>query len=299
LFTWSGLEDSVSRGPGTSAQATVSVVIPARNEAANIGWVLRRLPDCVDEVVLVDGRSTDGTIDVARAIRPDIVVVSDEGRGKGAALRTGFAAASGDWVVMIDADGSMDPYEIEPLVAGLAAGHDVARGSRFVRGGGTADMTWIRRIGNMALLATANVLFRASNTDLCYGYAAFRRQAVQPLELDADGFEIEAQFFLRARRCGLRICEIASFEAPRRSGVSNLHAARDGWRVLTTILRERFAAPRAVGQALLDGAAVAVAAPLQAGFLTTFVAPADGVATELAAIVSPADLTAAPPELEL
>jgi glycosyltransferase involved in cell wall biosynthesis len=298
LFTWSGLEDSVSRGSGTSVQATVSVVIPARNEAANIGWVLRRLPECVDEVVLVDGRSTDGTIDVARAIRPDIVVVSDEGRGKGAALRTGFAAASGDWVVMIDADGSMDPYEIEPLVAGLAAGHDVARGSRFVRGGGTADMTWVRRIGNMALLATANVLFRASNTDLCYGYAAFRRQAVQPLQLDADGFEIEAQFFLRARRCGLRICEIASFEAPRRSGVSNLHAARDGWRVLTTILRERFAAPRAAGQALLDGAAVAVASPMQAGFLATFAAP-DGVATELAAIVSPAELTVAPTELEL
>ena len=207
-----------------------------------------------------------------------------------AALRTGFAAASGEWVVMIDADGSMDPLEIEPLVRALADGHDVAKGSRFIRGGGTADITLVRRIGNAALRATANVLFNASNTDLCYGYAAFRRRAVEPLELDADGFEIEAQFFLRARRSGLRICEVASFEAPRRSGTSSLNAARDGWRVLTTIVRERWARPRVVEQMLTDASPV-VASPVvaaTAGFLATFSSsPSDGVSTELAAIVAP------------
>jgi glycosyltransferase involved in cell wall biosynthesis len=263
--------------------ATISVVIPARNEAANIGWVLRRLPACVDEVVLVDGRSTDGTVEIAREVRPDIVVVTDTARGKGAALRQGFAAASCDWVVMIDADGSMDPEEIELLVTGLAAGNDLARGSRFAHGGGTADITLVRRMGNAALLATANLLFGTLNTDLCYGFAAFRRQAVESLHLDADGFEIEAQFYLRATRSGLRICEVPSFEAPRRSGVSSLNAVRDGWRILGTILRERVAAPRVVAVALVEAPAPGtVPAAGAVGFLTG--------STELAAIVVPREL---------
>src|SRR5947209_3009098 len=181
LFMLSGLDD-LPRDSRPGPTATISVVIPARNEAANIGWVLRRLPVCVDEVVLVDGHSTDGTVEIARAIRPDLVVVTDGARGKGEALRVGFAAASGDWVVMLDADGSMDPLEIEPFMSALARGHDLARGSRFIRGGGTADITWIRRLGNAALLMTANPLFGTFNTDLCYGYAAFRRSAVGPLE---------------------------------------------------------------------------------------------------------------------
>jgi glycosyltransferase involved in cell wall biosynthesis len=284
LFTWNGLDDAV-RGNRPGPAATVSVVIPARNEAANIGWVLRRLPACVDEVVLVDGRSTDGTIEIAREIRPDIVVVTDSARGKGAALRLGFATASKDWVVMIDADGSMDPLEIEALVTALATGHDVARGSRFAHGGGTADITWLRRLGNAALLATANVLFGTYNTDLCYGFAAFRREAVERLELDADGFEIEAQFYLRAARSGLRSCEVPSFEAPRRSGVSSLNTFRDGWRVLRTILRERAAAPRRLARTELEPpspAPVNVPAAVATTFLTA--------STELTAIIAPTEL---------
>jgi glycosyltransferase involved in cell wall biosynthesis len=285
LFTWSGLDDSV-RGIRPGPAATISVVIPARNEATNIGWVLRRLPACVDEVVLVDGRSTDGTVDIAREIRPDLIVVTDKGRGKGAALRLGFAAASCDWVVMIDADGSMDPEEIELLVTALSAGNDLARGSRFAHGGGTADITWVRRLGNAALLATANVLFGTLNTDLCYGFAAFRRQAVESLQLDADGFEIEAQFYLRATRCGLRICEVPSFEAPRRSGASSLNAVRDGWRILGTIVRERVAAPRLVVQALMEARVPEVVPPAAAAATVGFLKGS----TELAAVVVPREL---------
>ena len=100
-------------------------------------------------------------------------------------------------------------------------------------------MTPLRDMGNRCLLLLANVLFGSSHTDLCYGYAAFRREAFQDLELTADGFEIEAQLFLRARRRGLRVTEVPSFEAPRREGNSNLNTFRDGWRVLRTIVGER------------------------------------------------------------
>jgi glycosyltransferase involved in cell wall biosynthesis len=224
---------------GRRARGSVSVVIPAKNEARNIGWVLERIPTWVDEVVLVDGRSTDRTVEVARAIRPDIVVVADDEPGKGAALRAGFGAARGDFIVMLDADGSMDPGEIENFVNLLASGHDLVKGSRFAPGGGTADMSVLRSAGNRTLLALANFLFGVAHTDLCYGYAGFRRDRILELELDAVGFEIETQLFLRATRQGLRVAESPSFEAPRRFGVSNLNTFRDGWRVLKTLLAER------------------------------------------------------------
>jgi glycosyltransferase involved in cell wall biosynthesis len=239
-----GRSRNTERWGGTSPlsgpfRARISVVIPAKNEARNIGWVLERLPVWVDEVVLVDGRSTDRTIEVARAIRPDIVVVQDDEPGKGAAIRAGIAAATGDFVVMLDADGSMDPSEIEAFVSLLYRGHDLVKGSRFLPGGGTADMSILRSAGNRALVVLGNLLFGVAYTDLCYGFAAFRRDRILSLELDAVGFEIETQLFLRATRQRLEVTESPSFEAPRRFGTSNLNTFRDGWRVLMTILGER------------------------------------------------------------
>jgi glycosyltransferase involved in cell wall biosynthesis len=226
-------------GPADSSRRRISAVIPAKNEARNIGWVIERIPLLVDEVVLVDGVSTDQTIDVARALRPDVVIIKDDRPGKGIALRAGFEAATGDYVVMLDADGSMDPLEIPRFVEVLDQGADLVKGSRFMRGGGTADMSPLRDVGNRGLLSIANVLFGATHTDLCYGYAAFRRRAILELGLTAVGFEIETQLFLRAIRNGLSVVEVPSFESPRRSGTSNLHTFRDGWRVLQTIVRER------------------------------------------------------------
>lgn len=223
----------------------VSVVIPAKNEAENIGWVLERLPDCVDDVVLVDGNSTDGTVEVARRVRPDIHVLVEERPGKGAALRTGFAAATGDFIAMIDADGSMDPSEIENCLEAL---HDrrekkgrypIVKGSRFADGGGTDDMEWVRRMGNRVLLGLVNRLYGASFTDLCYGLFAFRRDHLERLKLEADGFEIETQIVVRALSAGIEIGEVPSFEAPRRNGESNLRTWYDGQRVLKTLVRER------------------------------------------------------------
>src|SRR5437868_14684742 len=106
---------------------SVSVVIPTLNEAENLPHVLPRIPDWVDEVLLVDGHSTDRTVEVARELRPDIRIMMQEGRGKGAALRTGFTAASGDLIVMLDADGSTDPAEIPAFVGALLAGADLAK----------------------------------------------------------------------------------------------------------------------------------------------------------------------------
>jgi glycosyltransferase involved in cell wall biosynthesis len=233
-----GGDDRAPQGVRLRPFRRVSVVIPAKNEERNLGWVMRRLPIEVDEVILVDGNSSDRTIEVALSIRADTVVVNDRVPGKGAALRAGFAAATGDYVVMLDADGSMDPIEIKAFTAALDAGHDLVKGSRFLGNGGTSDISPLRQLGNVALLTMANVLFRTRQTDLCYGYAAFRREAIIPLALDAQGFEIESQLFLRAIANRLSVTEIPSFEAPRISGTSNLHTFRDGWRVFRSIVRE-------------------------------------------------------------
>jgi len=217
----------------------VSVVIPARNEERNIEWVLERLPDDVYEVILVDGCSTDATVEVARAARPNIIVVPDHGRGKGDALRIGFNAASGDFVAMLDADGSMDPGEIPSFVEALVDGNDVVKGSRLLPEGGSDDLSVIRSAGNRVLCEIVNRLYGARFTDLCYGYFAFRRSCLPLLKLCTDGFEIETELVVCSAKAGLRVTEVPSFELPRRHGESNLHAVRDGVRVLSTLLRRR------------------------------------------------------------
>jgi glycosyltransferase involved in cell wall biosynthesis len=172
----------------------------------------------------------------ARSYRPDIRVVPQEGVGKGSALRTGFYAATGDIIVMMDADGSMEPQEIRHYLYFLANGYDFVKGSRFICGGSSLDITPFRRLGNRFLLTVFDHLYHANLTDLCYGFCAFHRRYLEHLGLTATGFEIEAEMTVRAMQAGLRIAEVPSIELPRRDGKSNLHAVRDGTRVLKTVL---------------------------------------------------------------
>ena len=155
----------VGTGPRTGLRerripVEVSAVIPALNEERNIGWVLERLPTSVDEVIVVDGRSTDDTIFAALCSRPDARIVQERAPGKGAALRAGFEAANGDVVVMLDADGSMHPREIDRFLAAIDEGFDLVKGSRFLPEGGTTDISRLRAAGNFALLGLANTLYR-------------------------------------------------------------------------------------------------------------------------------------------
>jgi glycosyltransferase involved in cell wall biosynthesis len=217
----------------------VSFIVPTLNEAKNLPWLLPRIPSWAHEVVVVDGRSTDDTVEVARRLRPDVKIVMERRRGKGAALKAGFEAATGDIIVMIDADGSMVPEEAIVFVGALMAGADLVKGSRFLQGAGTDDMSLFRMLGNWGLTQIVRVLYGGGFSDLCYGYMAFWRKHVATLDCDCDGFEIETLINVRALKNHFNIVEIPSFEASRISGESNLHAIRDGWRVLRTILRER------------------------------------------------------------
>ncbi|MEJ8634035.1 glycosyltransferase family 2 protein [Streptomyces sp. NPDC006475] len=217
----------------------VSVVIPAMNEAENLPYVFKTLPHWIHEVVLVDGNSSDNTVEVARELWPDVKVVKQAGKGKGDALISGFAACTGDIIVMVDADGSADGNEIVSYVSALVSGADFAKGSRFANGGGTDDMTPIRKLGNRILCAVVNAKFGARYTDLCYGYNAFWKHCLGDIDLDCTGFEIETLMNIRVVKAGLRVQEVPSHEYLRIHGVSNLRAVRDGLRVLKVILKEK------------------------------------------------------------
>jgi len=237
--------------PATSAP-TVSIIIPARNEARNLEVVLPKLPP-VHQVILIDGHSVDDTIETARRVMPSIEILQQSRKGKGNALACGFAAATGDIIVMFDADGSADVNEIPAFVQVLVDGAEVAKGSRFVPGGGSEDITRFRSLGNHGLNLITNVLLGSRYTDLCYGYNAFWRRLVPELRLPdhtlpqsedgkmtwGDGFEIETVLNCRFFTNGHAIVEVPSIERSRIYGESNLNAIRDGFRVLRTILSER------------------------------------------------------------
>jgi len=228
------------KGPNRrdTRRTRVSVVVPAMNEERNIGPVLSELPGGLHEVILVDGNSKDNTIEAARAAYPGIRVTSQSGRGKGDAFRTGFAAVTGNLVVVLDADGSADPAEIPRFVAALEAGADFAKGSRYMEGGGSADITRLRSLGNSVLSGTANMMHGTHFTDLCYGYNAFWARCLPFISLDVPGFEVETLINLRMASAGMKITEVPSYEKERISGDSNLKTFRDGFRVLGTIFKE-------------------------------------------------------------
>ncbi len=224
---------------------SVTVVVPALNEAENLPYVLPRIPTWVHEVILVDGHSTDNTIEVARKLLPNVRIVMQEGRGKGAALRSGFAAATGEIIVMLDADGSTDPAEIPSFIGPLLAGADFVKGSRFLQGGGTSDMSLHRKLGNWGFVMISRTFFGGNYTDLCYGYNAFWARVLPQLQLDGTGFEIETMMNVRALYNGLKVAEVPSFEYNRVYGVGRLQTFPDGWRVLKTLVRERWNNPKA------------------------------------------------------
>jgi glycosyltransferase involved in cell wall biosynthesis len=243
----------VSQASSNLSWPRVSVVVPTLNEAKNLPYVFSRLPADIYEVIVVDGHSEDDTIAVARQLRPDVRIVRQTRRGKGNALACGFEAATGDVIAMVDADGSADPGEIPKFVDALLNGADFAKGTRFAAGGGSADITRLRRLGNRLLGTAVNLCHGTHYSDLCYGYNVFWQKYVPVLGLDVtsppsrkgdgrlwgDGFEIETLIHMRVAEEGLRVAEVPSFEHSRIYGVSNLDAFSDGLRVLTTILAER------------------------------------------------------------
>ena len=226
----------------TQSFLTVSIIIPTLNEAANLPLVLPLLPDTpeVAEIVLVDGGSTDDTVAVARSHVPHIRVVLQAGRGKSDAIRLGVQAAHGDYILVMDADGSHDPRDISRYIELAKSGYDLVKGSRYLPGGRSDDESRLRRILVWVTDTTSNLLWGSRFTDIVFGMFLIKRQYFLDLRLTCQGFALETQLMARAKRRGYRTIEVPAIEATRRSGSSHLSVVRDGWHIGSTVFVEFF-----------------------------------------------------------
>ncbi len=224
-----------------SAFLNVAIVIPTLNEEKNIVGVLDGLKSLgFDNILVIDGRSKDCTVETAT--NNGAKVILQETKGKGAAIKQVLNNnyLNADAIILMDADGSMSPAEIPTLIKALESGADIVKGSRFLKGGYTQDMSAIRRLGNKLMVTAVNLLWATKFTDLCYGFIILNKRAIQNLApvVESQNFEIETEIVIKAINQGLVVKEVPSVELSRRNGESNLHTFRDGYRIFRTIFRE-------------------------------------------------------------
>ncbi|MFE0642979.1 glycosyltransferase family 2 protein [Streptomyces sp. NPDC058877] len=225
-----------------SGTRTVSLVLTVRpgdgDPGAALDRLLEQVPTGVQEVVLIGApaprggkREGNGRMDVRRLGPWDAT--------RGDIPHAALLAATGDLIVLMNADGSMSPHEIPHYLHCLDSGYDFVKGSRFIAGGDCADHPLSRRLGHRALLRVARRLYGQHLTDLWYGFCAFRRPFVELLDLHEDGVELGAELVAHALHYGLRVAEVPSLELPRRHGPSHMRTIRDGTRILGTLVDER------------------------------------------------------------
>jgi hypothetical protein len=217
----------------------VSVVIPCLNEAASIERCVKRAREALEghawqgEVIVADNGSEDGSAELAKAA--GALVVFEPRRGYGSAYLAGFAAATGDYIVMADADLTYDFGDIPRFVEELDGGVDLVMGNRM-KGIQPGAMPWLHRyVGNPALTGILNLFFRTGVRDAHCGMRAVRREVLPRLDLRTTGMEFASEMVIRAGKARLEIAEIPIHYHPR-AGDSKLSSFRDGWRHLRFLL---------------------------------------------------------------
>ncbi len=223
---------------------TVSIIIPTLNEAETIGKVIDEIPrENIErrgyqvEILVVDHDSTDKTREIAAEKGAKVIV--ELARGKGRAIRTAFKAASGDFIFMLDADYTYPANYISKMLEVLREGDDVVIGSRLRGQIGAGAMSKLNVVGNHLLAFMASTLYRTRISDLCTGYWGLTKEVVNTLELNATGFELEAEMFVELAKKGYKIAEVPIYYR-RRVSPSKLNSLRDGFRIGRTLIRKRF-----------------------------------------------------------
>ena len=230
---------------------TLSIVIPCYNEVATLEKVIDAVlesPVGSKEVIVVDDASTDGTAELIRnklEQRVARVIFHEKNQGKGAALRSGFAVATGDVVLVQDADLEYDPRDYGNLLAPIAAGKaDVVYGSRFAGGEAHRVLFFWHSIVNRGLTLLSNILTNLNLTDMEIGYKAFRREVLQKITIEENRFGFEPEITAKVARLHCRVYEVGVSYAGRTYSEGKKIGWRDGvhavWCILKYNLRPRF-----------------------------------------------------------
>lgn len=224
--------------------AEITFVLPALNEGRGIGNVLDRIPVSEFErmgyrvnVWVLDGRSTDRTVEVARAKGAKIML--QQGRGKGRAVSQAFRTIRSDYVFMLDADNTYDPNDTLKMMPLLEDGHDVVMGSRLEGTIGADAMTKRNKLGNRLISSAASILFGHQVSDLCTGFWGFKGRVLRDLTIEARGFELEAQLFSRCVRSNLVIGEVPISYGCRNGDPTKLRSFSSGAKIFWTLFWER------------------------------------------------------------
>jgi glycosyltransferase involved in cell wall biosynthesis len=216
-----------------------TILIPALNEGRTIYGVIKNIPEDIarqSEIIVIDGMSSDDTAENSR--RAGARVYVEPRKGKGTAVRKGFELAKGEFCILIDGDGCMDPAQIPNLVKATKDA-DLVLGSRFR--GVADDVTFAHRIGNMVHNGLASLLFMKWITDINSGFKVIRTDVARSLGLKSTGFDIEAEMLLTAIKKGFRVKEVSIYTVKREHGEAKLSSLRDGLRILVNVLRVRLA----------------------------------------------------------
>lgn len=216
---------------------TITVLMCTINEQESLPHVLPKVPQWVDEVLMVDGGSSDRTVEIACALRPDIRILRQPGKGKGDAIKCGVRESKGDIVITLDADGETDPDDLARFIEPLMDGFDFVKGSRLARGR-PVTMQFHRWVGNKILAWTYNVLHGTRYTDVASGYYAFRRRAFLDIDLSLDGFEMDQEMLVKVAKSGLKVTEVFHRTSGRIAGVSKLPDIKAGFTAWWIIIRE-------------------------------------------------------------
>ena len=218
----------------------ISVVIPTLNEEKNLPLFIPHIPEYVDEIIIVDGNSKDNTVNVAKEMLPEAKILYQQGKGRGDAVKYGAKFVSGDYFVILDADASDDPRDIDKMCEKMNEGYDIIKGSRSMVGGSSDDETWLRTTGAGFLQFLVNSLWRTKYTDVCYGLIMLNTNKFHDLSIKSNGFEFEWELAIKGAKKKYKVSEVPSHENDRAYGVSKLHPFRLGFKILGLISKEYY-----------------------------------------------------------
>lgn len=216
-----------------------SVIVITLNEVESIASVLQDIPQTeVQEIVVIDGHSTDGTPDLVRGL--GYQVITQDGKGYGNAFLTGIKHAKGDVLILMDGDGSQNPKDIPLLLEKIAEGYDVVLGSRYLPTSGSEDDTAIRHFGNKFFTWLTNFLHNMKISDSLFLFTAIRKEVFQKIELQSQSFEFCVEVPIRAHKAGFKFSEVPSFERKRFYGKSRVNVFYHGLRIFWLIIKTKF-----------------------------------------------------------